>query len=149
MLCQTLKLTDKLPQSLSKLCRGEWQRVRIAGGCLQIWSSLNPQATLLLLDEPMNCLDVAQQVTVDRLLQDLIEAGLSIILSTHDLNHTLQRAQQVWMLKNGAMLQQGKTWGVISSENLSNLFEVNFTLLHIVLNTGWLLKINHSVKVSC
>ncbi|VTP67146.1 Vitamin B12 import ATP-binding protein BtuD [Leclercia adecarboxylata] len=43
---------------------------------LQIHPGGNPHGQLLLLDEPMNSLDVAQQVALDRLLSALSRQGL-------------------------------------------------------------------------
>ncbi len=45
---------------------GEWQRVRLAV-VLQITPQANPAGQLLLLDEPMNSLDVAQQSALDKI----------------------------------------------------------------------------------
>jgi vitamin B12 transport system ATP-binding protein len=54
----------------------------------------NPDGQLLLLDEPMNSLDVAQQAALDKLLVELRAAGVAIIMSSHDLNYTLRHATE-------------------------------------------------------
>ncbi|NLS55885.1 vitamin B12 ABC transporter ATP-binding protein BtuD [Hafnia alvei] len=125
-LAETLNLSDKLARPLTHLSGGEWQRVRIAAVCLQIWPTLNPQASLLLLDEPMNSLDISQQAAVDRLLKQLTQLGICVIVSAHDLNHTQRHAQQVWMLKAGVVSQQGAARDVMTVQNLSALFEIDF-----------------------
>ncbi|WP_235611722.1 vitamin B12 ABC transporter ATP-binding protein BtuD [Hafnia alvei] len=125
-LAETLNLSDKLARPLTHLSGGEWQRVRIAAVCLQVWPTLNPQASLLLLDEPMNSLDISQQAAVDQLLGQLTQLGISVIVSAHDLNHTQRHAQQVWMLKAGVVSQQGAARDVMTVQNLSALFEIDF-----------------------
>ncbi|MGQ7807698.1 vitamin B12 ABC transporter ATP-binding protein BtuD [Hafnia alvei] len=125
-LAETLNLSDKLARPLTHLSGGEWQRVRIAAVCLQVWPTLNPQASLLLLDEPMNSLDISQQAAVDQLLEQLTQLGISVIVSAHDLNHTQRHAQQVWMLKAGVVSQQGAASDVMTVQNLSALFEIDF-----------------------
>ena len=44
---EMLEISDKLHRSIQTLSGGEWQRVRLAGMCLQIWPSLNPYSKLL------------------------------------------------------------------------------------------------------
>ncbi len=50
--------------------------MRLAAVILQIDPLSNSAGQLLLLDEPMNSLDVAQQAALDRLLHELSAAGL-------------------------------------------------------------------------
>ena len=56
---QMLDIADKLHRSIQALSGGEWQRVRLAGMCLQVWPTLNPYAKLLILDEPAAPLDLS------------------------------------------------------------------------------------------
>jgi vitamin B12 transport system ATP-binding protein len=55
-----------------------------------------------VLDEPMNSLDVAQQAALDRCLRELCEAGVAVVMSSHDLNHTLRHAHQSWLICRGS-----------------------------------------------
>ena len=64
---------------VARLSGGEQQRV--AFGCL-----LAQQAPLLLLDEPANHLDPAQQVSLYRLIGDCWREGLGVLCITHDVN---------------------------------------------------------------
>ncbi|MEG2955156.1 MAG: vitamin B12 ABC transporter ATP-binding protein, partial [Hafnia sp.] len=50
----------------------------------------------------------------------------SVIVSAHDLNHTQRHAQQVWMLKAGVVSHQGAARDVMTVQNLSALFEIDF-----------------------
>ncbi|AIJ10260.1 MULTISPECIES: vitamin B12 ABC transporter ATP-binding protein BtuD [Edwardsiella] len=121
-----LSLGDKLSRPLSHLSGGEWQRVRLAAVLLQIWPTLNPEGRLLLLDEPMSSLDIRQQAALDSLLGELCAAGITVIASAHDLNHTLYHADTVWMLSQGQVVAQGDARVVMQVEALSRLFEVPF-----------------------
>ena len=91
----------------------------------------NPHGQLLLLDEPMNSLDVAQQNALDRLLSQLCLQGIAIVMSSHDLNHTLRHAHKVWLLKRGKLLASGACDGVLTPANLSLAYGVNFRRLDI------------------
>lgn len=127
-LSDQLKLSDKLSRMLTQLSGGEWQRVRLAAVLLQVWPSLNPDSQLLLLDEPTNSLDVAQKVALDRLLQEFCHSGRSALICAHDLNHTLQQADSVWLLHAGQLVAQGDTHHVMEPEVLSRIYEVDFHL---------------------
>ncbi|STT72590.1 Vitamin B12 ABC transporter, ATPase component BtuD [Klebsiella pneumoniae] len=56
-----LGLDNKLGRPVNQLSGGEWQRVRLAAVILQIDPLSNSAGQLLLLDEPMNSLDVASR----------------------------------------------------------------------------------------
>ena len=126
-----LGLGDKLGRGVNQLSGGEWQRVRLAAVILQISPQTNPQGQLLLLDEPMNSLDVAQQNALDRVLSQLCLQGIAIVMSSHDLNHTLRHAHKAWLLKRGKLLASGSRDAVLTPANLSMAYGVNFRRLDI------------------
>ncbi|MCD1126734.1 vitamin B12 ABC transporter ATP-binding protein BtuD [Jinshanibacter sp. LJY008] len=130
-LAEQLELTDKLSRPLSQLSGGEWQRVRLAAVFLQVWPALNPEARLLLLDEPMNSLDVAQQATLDNLLSQFCLQGASAIVSAHNLNHTLHHADEVWLLYQGQLIASGTAAEVMSTQQLERVFHIKFDLFQI------------------
>ncbi len=103
-----LGLDNKLGRPVNQLSGGEWQRVRLAAVILQIDPLSNSAGQLLLLDEPMNSLDVAQQAALDRLLHELSAAGIAVVMSSHDLNHTLRHAGQSWLLCQGKPSPAGR-----------------------------------------
>ena len=126
-----LALDDKLGRSTNQLSGGEWQRVRLAAVVLQITPQANPAGQLLLLDEPMNSLDVAQQSALDKILSALCQQGLAIVMSSHDLNHTLRHAHRAWLLKGGKMLASGRREEVLTPANLAQAYGMNFRRLDI------------------
>jgi vitamin B12 transport system ATP-binding protein len=127
-LARSLKLADKLSRMLTQLSGGEWQRVRLAAVLLQVWPTVNPLSQLLLLDEPTNSLDVAQKVALDRLLREFCQSGRSALVCAHDLNHTLQQADRVWLLQAGRLVAEGATHEVMEPGLLSRVYEVDFHL---------------------
>lgn len=130
-LVAALGLSDKLTRSVNQLSGGEWQRVRLAAVILQIHPQINPHGRLLLLDEPMNSLDVAQQTALDRILLALCEAGIAVVMSSHDLNHSLRRAHTVWLLRAGKMIAQGDRDEVLSVQHLATAYNMHFRRLQI------------------
>lgn len=130
-LAEDLGLKDKLTRGVNELSGGEWQRVRLAAVVLQIHPEINRQGCLLLLDEPMNSLDVAQQTALDRILMALCEAGIAVVMSSHDLNHSLRHAHTVWLLRAGKMIAQGNRDEVLSPQHLATAYNMHFRRLQI------------------
>jgi len=130
-LLKRLQLQDKLSRSLTRLSGGEWQRVRLAAVCMQIDPNINPHGRLLILDEPMTALDIAQQKAVDDLIADLCAAGISVIASSHDLNHSLQQADRVWLMDQGALIAQGEPAEVLTPQRLTPLYQIAFRQLEL------------------
>lgn len=125
-LLKRLQLQDKLSRSLTRLSGGEWQRVRLAAVCAQIDPRINPRGQLLILDEPMSALDIAQQKAVDDLIAELCAAGISVIASSHDLNHSLQQADRVWLMDQGELIAQGEPAEVLTPQRLTPLYQIAF-----------------------
>lgn len=136
-LSDRLDLNDKLAKPTMSLSGGEWQRVRLAAIFLQVWPDLNPDGKLLLLDEPLSSLDIAQQAAFNAILQQFCQLGGSAIVSTHDLNHTLHMADSVWLMNKGHIIAQGSVEAVITPKQLSPVYNVNFQL-HQLQGKRWI-----------
>jgi len=79
----------------------------------------------------MNSLDVAQQAALDRLLTELVAAGISVVMSSHDLNHTLRHAHQVWLLSHGKLLMSGRQEAVLTPSLLATAYGLPFRQLDV------------------
>lgn len=121
-----LGLWDTLTRNVMQLSGGEWQRVRLAAVVLQIHPAINARGRLLILDEPMTALDVAQQRAVDHLLMDLSLAGIAVVASGHDLNHSLRHADRVWLMHQGSVVRQGSPGEVLTTANLAPIYQADF-----------------------
>ncbi|MEH3412362.1 vitamin B12 ABC transporter ATP-binding protein BtuD [Phytobacter diazotrophicus] len=126
-----LGLADKLGRTVNHLSGGEWQRVRLAAVIAQIHPEANADGQLLLLDEPMNSLDVAQQAALDGMLSELVAAGITVVMSSHDLNHSLRRAHQVWLLRQGKLIASGPRDEVLTPQNLATAYGMPFRRLDL------------------
>ncbi len=87
-------MADFMDAPAHKLSGGETQRVAIA-------RALACQPRAILLDEPTASVDVSNQITIERILQDLHqEQGIAIIFSTHDLSQAGRlNAQKVYLFE--------------------------------------------------
>ncbi|MGL5430966.1 MAG: vitamin B12 ABC transporter ATP-binding protein BtuD [Vibrio sp.] len=117
-----LDIDDKLHRSIHQLSGGEWQRVRLAGSCLQVAPRLNPAARLLIWDEPAAALDIAQESLLYRLIAHMAEQGLTVVMANHDLNRTLRHADQVLLLGNGVLHRAGQANEVLQPAILQAVF---------------------------
>ena len=93
---------------------GEQQRLLIA-------QALVRQPRLLLLDEPLDSLDLPNQQGVAGLLQRISADGVSVVIVAHDVNPILGYLDQVIYIVGGRALA-GPPAEVITTENLSNLY---------------------------
>lgn len=119
---QLVQLQDKLHRSIQTLSGGEWQRVRLAGVCLQVWRSINPYSKILILDEPAAPLDIAQEGLLYQLITEVADQGISVLVANHDLNRTLRHADKVLLLSNGVLHSSGKAEEVLTEEGLGQVF---------------------------
>ena len=86
-----------------ELSGGQRQRVMIAQAI-----ALKP--ALLIADEPTTALDVTTQAEILSLLRDLVEQdGMSMLLITHDLAVLADMANQISVMEQGRIVEQGST----------------------------------------
>jgi microcin C transport system ATP-binding protein len=90
-----------------QLSGGQRQRAMIAMAL-----ACNPK--LLIADEPTTALDVAIRLQILQLLEDLrAQAGMALLLITHDLNLVRRFTERVAVMEKGVMVEQGRTVDVI------------------------------------
>ncbi len=117
-----LSIDDKLNRPIEHLSGGEWQRVRIAAACLQVWPSVNPDGRVLLLDEPGAALDIGQESLLYKLVDRMAVEGVTVIIANHDLNRTLAEADTVIILRQGHVVAKGKPREVMTTEVLEEAY---------------------------
>jgi zinc/manganese transport system ATP-binding protein len=108
---------------LSELSGGEQQRLLIA-------QALVARPKLLLLDEPLDSLDLPNQAAVAALVSRICrEAGVAVVLVAHDVNPLLSYLDRVAYLAAGRAVA-GSVTEVINTETLSALYGVPVEVLH-------------------
>ncbi|WP_084735972.1 vitamin B12 ABC transporter ATP-binding protein BtuD [Vibrio mytili] len=122
---ELVQLQDKLHRSIQTLSGGEWQRVRLAGVCLQVWRTINPYSKLLVLDEPAAPLDIAQEGLLYKLISAVAAQGLCVLVANHDLNRTLKHADKVLLLSNGVLHASGRAEDVLTEERVGEVFNTS------------------------
>jgi len=112
--------TDALAsRQFATLSGGEKQRVVIAGALAQ-------SSDVLLLDEPTTALDVGFQLEITSLLARLNrDRGMTMVVSTHDLNLAAMLCTELVLMRAGRVLANGPTRTVLTAENIRRLYGVD------------------------
>ena len=107
---------------IGRLSGGEQQRLLIA-------QALVRRPRLLLLDEPLDSLDLTNQVAVAALVQRICrEEGVAVMLVAHDVNPILPYLDRVVYFA-GATAVEGAPREVITSDTLSALYSAPIEVL--------------------
>jgi iron complex transport system ATP-binding protein len=132
-----LRATGTVPleaRQFNTLSGGEKQRVVIA-------SALAQSSDILLLDEPTASLDLGYQLEIASLLLRLNrERGVTIAVSTHDLNFAASVCQRLVMLRAGRVIATGTTSEVLTPHHISALYDVRADV-HVHATTGHLIVV--------
>lgn len=128
---EVLLATDTLDLStrrVSELSGGQRQRVWIA-------MALAQETSLLLLDEPTTFLDVAHQIDVLDTCARLHHEGRTVVAVLHDLNLAVRYATHLVLMKDGAVVAQGRPEEVLDAELVQHVFGIR---AHLVTDPeGW------------
>jgi len=115
-------LSQKL---MGEMSTGEARRVLIARALVY-----DPRA--LMLDEPTTGLDLVARQAFLEMLQKLARRHKTILLVTHHIEEVLPQVERVILLKEGRVFLDGPKAEVLTSANLSALYEttIQVQILH-------------------
>lgn len=104
---------------MEALSGGQRQRAWIA-------MALAQQTEILILDEPTTYLDLAHQLEILKLLEELNrKQGTTIVMVIHELNNAARFADHMIGVKKGKVVCQGTAHEVMTKENLKELFNID------------------------
>ena len=112
-------IEDFRERPMEALSGGQRQRAWIA-------MALAQQTEILILDEPTTYLDLAHQLEILKLLEELNrKQGTTIIMVIHELNNAARFADHMIGVKKGKVVCQGTAHEVMTKENLKELFNID------------------------
>ncbi len=97
------------------LSGGERRRVEIAR-CL----AANPK--YLLLDEPFAGVDPISVGEIRKLIDDLKQRGLGVLITDHNVRETLEIVDRAYILHDGHVLMSGTTQEIVEDENVKRVY---------------------------
>ncbi len=118
-------LADYGERDIFTLSGGERRRAALAAVLAQ-----NPR--VFLLDEPINQLDPNHQVEALQVLRARADAGAAVVVTLHDPNLAARFADHALLLGSAAEWRWGSTADILTSGNLSELFQTRFDELAVV-----------------
>ena len=104
-------------QAVAELSGGQRQRVWIAMIIAQ-------DTEYVLLDEPTSFLDVAHQIDVLHLCQDLRDQGRTVLAVLHDLNQAARYADHLVVMDDGRVVASGRPAEVLTRELVAEVFSL-------------------------
>ena len=113
-------LMDKVKDNLSKLSKGNQQKV-------QLISCLIHRPQLLILDEPFSGLDPINQEHVLSILNELKQSGTTILLSAHQMALVERLADAMLLLNKGQQVALGSLSEVIAQLSPEKFYQLSFT----------------------
>ncbi|GGE30525.1 iron ABC transporter ATP-binding protein [Halopseudomonas oceani] len=102
----------------------------ISGGQRQmafLAMTIAQQTEYLLLDEPLNNLDIKHAVQIMRALRRLCdEQGRTVVLVVHDINFAANYSDHIVAMKAGAVHYAGTVPDIMSEQKLRQLYDLSF-----------------------
>jgi manganese/iron transport system ATP-binding protein len=90
---QVVGLANLADRQISELSGGQQQRMFIARALAQ-------QAELMLMDEPLNGLDIQSQENIFTIMDELRQRNVTVMVATHDLGQAANRFDRVLLLNH-------------------------------------------------
>ncbi|WP_367300988.1 iron ABC transporter ATP-binding protein [Leuconostoc carnosum] len=120
-----LGLSDLAETNIQTLSGGQLQRAYIA-------MILAQDTEYILLDEPLNNLDMNFAVQMLHLLQKLVtEFGKTVIIVLHDINFAASFADEIVAMKSGKIFAHNQTDDIIHEDILNPLYDMSVHIKNI------------------
>jgi len=120
-----MELHDFADRFIDELSGGQRQRALIAMVIAQ-------DTDYVLLDEPTNNLDIYHATNMMKIVRRLCdELGKTVILVLHEINYAAFYSDYICAFKDGKIAKFGTAEEVMTKENLSEIYQVDFEILNI------------------
>ena len=117
-----MELEDMQDKFLDQLSGGQRQRAYIA-------MVLAQNTDYILLDEPLNNLDMKHSVQIMKVLRRLVEElGKTIVIVIHDINFASCYSDYIVALKDGRVIKEGTIEEIIESPVLKAVYDMDIQI---------------------
>lgn len=122
---QYMELQDIQDKYLDELSGGQNQRAYIAMVIAQ-------NTDYILLDEPLNNLDMKHSVQIMKVLRRMVnELGKTVIIVIHDINFASVYSDYIVALKDGRIVKEGATQDIIDNKVLQDVYGMDIHIENI------------------
>ncbi|MFY9176751.1 MAG: ATP-binding cassette domain-containing protein [Caldicoprobacterales bacterium] len=120
-----MQLRDIQNMYLDQLSGGQRQRAFIA-------MVLAQNTDYILLDEPLNNLDIKHSVEIMKMLRNLVDdLGKSIAIVIHDINFASCYSDHIVALKDGKIVDEGGINRIIHKDLLGQIYDMEFSIADV------------------
>ncbi|TWI56155.1 iron ABC transporter ATP-binding protein [Halalkalibacter nanhaiisediminis] len=120
-----MELEDIQDKFLDQLSGGQRQRAYIAMVIAQ-------DTEYILLDEPLNNLDMKHSVQIMKVLRRMVdELGKTIVIVLHDINFASCYSDHIVALKDGRIVKEGPTPEIINNAVLKEIYDMDIPINNI------------------
>ncbi|WP_414896975.1 ABC transporter ATP-binding protein [Rhodovulum sp. YEN HP10] len=118
-----LSLDELRHRNIDELSGGQRQLAYLA-------MTIAQETECLLLDEPLNNLDMHHAVEIMRALRQLCDdLGRTVVLVIHDINFAANYSDHILALKDGRLAGCGPVAEIVTEERLRALYDLEFQVL--------------------
>ena len=87
----------------------------------------------ILLDEPLNNLDVKHSVEIMKILRRLVgELGKTVVIVMHDINFASCYSDYIVAFNKGQIVKEGNVEEIINKDVLEDVYDTNFVVQDIM-----------------
>jgi len=114
-LLSELGLSERADQRGDSLSGGERRRVEITRALV-----LDPK--FILLDEPFSGIDPIAVIEIQKIVEQLRERGIGIIVTDHNVRETLSICDRAYIIKDGVILRAGTPEDVAADPRVREIY---------------------------
>ncbi|AET16830.1 TPA: ABC transporter ATP-binding protein [Pasteurella multocida] len=118
----TLGIAHLSQRFYHEISGGERQLVLIARALAQ-------QPAFLIMDEPTSNLDFGNQIRVLEKITQLKQTGLSILMTTHQPEHSFHVADRTILFHQGRIIANGTPKQTLTTQNLAKIYQLDEDVL--------------------
>jgi len=115
LLLKELNIEYIADQKAITLSGGERRRVEIA-------RALATNPTFMLLDEPFAGIDPISVMDLQQIILNLKKKNLGILITDHNVYHTFEVCDRVYVINEGTILKEGKPREIAESEEVRSIY---------------------------
>lgn len=105
---------------LNEMSGGEQQLIRLAYTIAQ-------NTPIMVFDEPISFLDIKHQITIlDVIKKTQKKLNNLVILTIHDINYAINYANNIIVMKGGAVYKSGTPYDVVTEQTLKETYGVEY-----------------------